>query len=189
MASETVSHHGQTPHLNLEFETPTAALFVFCLDDNVNVLEALTEPEGNGSAIIAPESLTDWDSESLGSHVEQNWETIASNTRAFAYLLREMQRRFKLRDRHKKVDGTYHTIRGFTSFKAWFKHATGKSYRAAYYALNSENAKHKPKGGIHSHRLLRLRVSADQYADFQREARQQKVTVEQWALSILNHNQ
>jgi hypothetical protein len=145
--------------------------------------------ETNTSAIIAPDSLAQLDSEFLGSHVEQNWEAIASNTRAFAYLLREMQRRFKLRDRHKKVDGTYHTIRGFTSFKAWFKHATGKSYRAAYYALKAENAKHKPKGGVHDHRILRLRVSADQYEVFQREAKQHKVTVEQWAVDVLNHNQ
>jgi hypothetical protein len=155
----------------------------------MNVISGeLTDTE-NGVQIIAPKSLAELDSEFLGSHVEQNWEAIASNTRAFAYLLREMQRRFKLRERHKKIDGTYHMIRGFTSFKAWFHHATGKSYRAAYYALKAENAKHKPKDGIHSHRILRLRVSADQYADFQREAQQHKVTVEQWAVNILNHNQ
>ncbi len=139
------------------------------------------------SAIIAPELLPDWDSDSLGLHVEQNWETIASNTRAFAYLLREMQRRFKVRDRHKKADGTYHTIRGFTSFKTWFQHATGKSYRAAYYALKAENAKHKPRGGRHDYRILRLKVTADQYADFQSEAKHHQVSIEQWALNKISH--
>lgn len=133
------------------------------------------------------EGLCESSSETLGAYVEQNWESIAGNTRAFAYLLREMQRRFKIRDRHKKVDGSYHTIRGFTSFKEWFHHATRKSYRAAYYALKAENTKHKPKGGRHEYRILRLRVTTDQYAGFQREAKQHRVSVEQWALNKINH--
>jgi hypothetical protein len=91
------------------------------------------------------ERCTELDGETVGEYFEQNWNFISGNTQAMAYLMREMKRKFKLRDRHKQVDGTYKKIRGFTSFEKWFVHATGKSVRAAYYALKSEEKKHKTR--------------------------------------------
>jgi len=94
-------------------------------------------------AIVA--GCHDVDSNTLGEYCEHNWERIAGNTKAMAYLTREMKRRFQLRSRKRKPDGSYETIRGFTSFEKWFVRATGKSVRMAYYAVKDEDKKHKTK--------------------------------------------
>lgn len=83
------------------------------------------------------------DGEIVGLYFEQNWKHMAGNVYGMAYLAKEMKRKFSLLDRKKQVDGTYKTIRGFTSFEQWFKHATGKSVRMAYYVLETEEQKHK----------------------------------------------
>jgi len=83
------------------------------------------------------------DGEMVGLYFEQNWNQMAGNVYGMAYLAKEMKRKFSLLDRKKQVNGTYKTIRGFTSFEKWFTHATGKSVRMAYYVLETEEQKHK----------------------------------------------
>jgi hypothetical protein len=83
------------------------------------------------------------DGETVGLYFEQNWKHMTGNVYGMAYLAKEMKRKFSLLDRKKQVDGTYKTIRGFTSFEKWFTHATGKSVRMAYYVLETEEQKHK----------------------------------------------
>ncbi len=83
------------------------------------------------------------DGEVLGEYVERNWDLAVGNALGLMFLVKEMKRRFGLLDRKKRVDGTYRTIRGFTSFDKWFTSFTGKSRRLAYYLLETEEQKHK----------------------------------------------
>jgi hypothetical protein len=46
------------------------------------------------------------DAEFVGAYFEQHWSFISGNSAAMASLMREMKRRFKLRDRKKQLDGT-----------------------------------------------------------------------------------
>ena len=142
----------------------------------------IDSPANIAGKLLTPDSYSEMDSEELGSYFEKNWSSAAGRAQAMAYLMREMKRRFKIRDRHKKPDGTYVTIRGFTSFEKWFVHATGKSVRTAYYLLKRENQKHKRTS---KDVVLKLRVTPDQYRDFQRAANTRKVSVEAWAVNLL----
>jgi hypothetical protein len=103
------------------------------------------EDSATGCTNLANLSLTctQMDAEVLGEYVEQNWDNAVGTVSGLMYLVKEMKRRFKLLDRKKQVNGTYKTIRGFTSFDKWFTSFTGKSRRLAYYLLESEEQKHK----------------------------------------------
>src|SRR4029077_8636785 len=72
-------------------------------------------------------ACTEMDGEVLGEFVERNWDTAVGNVSGLMYLVKEMKRRFSLLDRKKQVNGTYKTIRGYTSFDKWFTSFTGKS--------------------------------------------------------------
>jgi hypothetical protein len=97
---------------------------------------------GELGLVDAVEHAEERDGETVGAFFEERWQYIAGNSQAMGYILRAMKRKFKRRSRKKKLDGTYETIRGFTSFEKWFVHATGKSIRSAYYALRTEIKKH-----------------------------------------------
>ena len=81
------------------------------------------------------------DGEILGEYIERNWDHAVGNALGLMFLVKEMKRKFKLLDRKKRLDGTYRTIRGFTSFDKWFTSFTGKSRRLAYYLLETEEKK------------------------------------------------
>jgi hypothetical protein len=97
---------------------------------------------GNLGLVDAVTHAEERDGETVGAFFEENWKFISGNSQAMGFILRAMKRKFKRRSRKKKLDGTYETIRGFTSFEKWFVHATGKSIRSAYYALRTEIKKH-----------------------------------------------
>jgi len=88
-------------------------------------------------------SCTAMDGEALGEYIERNWNPVTGTALGLIYLVKEMKRKFSLLDRKKQVNGTYKTIRGFTSFDKWFTSFTGKSRRLAYYLLETEEQKHK----------------------------------------------
>lgn len=89
------------------------------------------------------DSCVEMDGEVLGEFIECNWDQVAGNALGLMHLVLEIQRKFKNLDRKKQVDGTYLTIRGFTSFKKWFASFTGKSERLAYYLLETEKKKNE----------------------------------------------
>ena len=109
--------------------------------------------EKEGRATVAQSSLADlrtyvnacaeMDGEELGEYIERNWDNAVGNVSGLMFLVKEMKRKFKLLDRKKQVDGTYRTIRGFTSFDKWFTEVTGKSRREAYYLLETEEKKNQ----------------------------------------------
>jgi hypothetical protein len=129
------------------------------------------------------------DAETLGLYFEQNWKMASGNTLAMAYLMCEMKRKFKLRDRHKQANGEYVRICGFTSFEKWFQHATGKSARMAYYALQTEAKKHKRNKIRRSERsvdfLKRNDFPVETMERFEKAAQLSGVTLKDWAGEIL----
>lgn len=133
------------------------------------------------------ENCTQMDGEQLGSYFEENWKQNEGETRAMGYLLREMKRKFKQRDRHKQVDGSYKKIRGFSSFEKWFVAATGKSARTAYYVMQSENRKHNrnDRRRVTAKLTLKIRITKDEKSEFESRALAERMNLETWALAKL----
>jgi len=90
------------------------------------------------------------DADVLSDHIRKNFEGSVVSLKSLEPLVREILRRFRRLPRKKSVDGTYPSLGGYRSFKAWCQFVLHRSDRTVRYMLSggNQNRRQKPSDDV-----------------------------------------